>query len=280
MKHFAHINALIQKFLKLHLWVYAILLIGGLCGCASAPMHLIHLTPVLDRPNIEKIYFDGRAFAFSFGEKSSVAVAGTINSDELILLVTCISHTERIDAIPEHIGVLGYSVNNQPVPLKVYTPTEYMAKRRNAQNLNLALQALSGAIDAQRASKSTSTTYRSDGETSYYAKTTTKNRAAADRVLRRHKRELRQTVESYTRSNAAVESRLLKAHTVFYDQTVGGIVIVKLLPARGHVVHDNSSSFSPTLPTGDYVAYSKFYSKVVITVPWVKEEPHQITLTR
>ena len=265
--HIGSINTLIRKLLKFQLWVYAILLGVALTGCGTPP---VHLTPVLDRPNMDKIYFKGRAFAFSFGAKSSVVVTATVNGDELILLMLCVSHTERIDVIPEDIRILGHYRSTGPqdlsslskilnyngtstVDLKVYPPTEYMAKRRNAQNWSLALQALSGALDAQGAGKSTSTTYGRYGGKSFYIETETQNRAAVDRALARRKKELQQTVERYARNNAATESGLLKAHTIFKDQAVGGMVIVKL--------------------------HSHIYQQIVVTMPWVEEEPHQITLT-
>lgn len=223
--HFVSINALARKFLKLQLWVYAILLIGSLFGCAKPP---VHLTPVLDRPNMDRIYFEGRKLALSFGEKSSVAVSGTIDGDELLLLILCKSFTERIDAIPEDISVLGYYKNTGPqdlstlskfldyngtntVYLKIYPPAKYMAERHNAQKWSLALQALSGALDAQRAGKSTSTTYGSYGGKSFYEKNETKDREAVDRALAKHEEKLGQTAESYARSNAATESGLLSS---------------------------------------------------------------------
>ena len=248
--HFVSVNAIIRKFIELQLWVYAILLIGGLFGCATPPLHL---TPVVDRPNMKRIYIDGKAFVFSIGEKSVLAVSGIVDEGELILPMVCLSRTESIDVIPENIGAWGYSIDGRPISLKVYPPDVYMTKRRNAQNWNLALQALSGALNAQRAGKSTSTTYGSYGETSFYAKTQTKDRAATDKALARHKKELQQTAERYARNNATTEAGLLKAHTIFKDQIVGGIVIVKL--------------------------HTPIYHKIVVAVPWVPEEPHQITLT-
>ena len=249
--HFVVINALVRKILMFRLWVYTVLLIGGLVGCTTPPLHL---TPVVDRPNMKKIYMDGKAVVFSIGEKSVLAVSGIVDKGELILVMVCLSRTESIDVIPENIGVWGYSIDGRPISLKVYPPDVYMAKRRNAQNWNLALQALSGALNAQRAGKSTSTTYGSYGETSFYAKTQTEDRAATDKALARRKKELQQTAERYARNNAATESGLLKAHTIFKDQIVGGIVIVKL--------------------------HTQIYHKIVVAVPWVTEEPHQITFTR
>ena len=105
---------------------------------------------------MDKIYFEGRAVAFSFGEKSSIALTASIDEDELILLMLCMSHTDRIDVIPENIRILGYGTDNQGVAVQVYPPAEYMAKKRNAQNWSLALQALAGALDAQQAGRSTS----------------------------------------------------------------------------------------------------------------------------
>jgi hypothetical protein len=284
--HFASINALVRRLLTFQLWTYTLVLPVGLFGCATPP---IHLTPVLDRPNMDKIYFEGRALALSFGEKSSVAVSGTIDGDELILLMLCISHTERIDVIPENIRILGYGANNQGVALKVYPPPEYMAKKRNAQNWSLVLQALSGALDAQQAGRSTSTTYGSNGGKSFYGRTETNDREAADRALAKHKEELRRTVESYARSNAATESGLLKANTIFYNQAVGGIVIAKLLKPisvsavnMSPILHSESRETTfgvvGTVPLGRKNPLS--YSKVVIIVPWIEEEPHQITLIR
>ena len=262
------IDGLMQKVLKFQLWVYVILLIGGFFGCAKPP---IHLTPVLDRPNMDRVYFKGRKLALSFGEKSWVAVSGTIDGDELLLSILCKSFIERIDVIPEDISVLGYYKSTgmqdlsslsklldyneiSTVHLKVSPPNEHMAGRRNSQNWGLALQALSGALDAQRAGKSTSTTYGSYGGRSFYERTETNDRAAADRALARHKKELRQTAEKYAQANAARDSILLKAHTIFKDQVVGGMVVVRLR--------------------------SRIYHKIVVTIPWVEEEPHQITLTR
>ena len=81
---------------------------------------------------------------------------------------------------------------------------------------------------------------------------------------------------------------LLKAYTLSKNRAVGGIVIAKLLgtksPEKDVVMYggnlaDRLFSFSP-LPTGGYVPYSKLYSKVAITVYWIRGEPHRITLTR
>ena len=268
MKRFTHINsinAVMRQYLKFRLWGYAILLSGSLLGCATPP---VHLTSVLDRPNMDRIYFEGRAFTFSFGEKSSVGVTATVNGDELILLMLCVSHMERIDVIPEDIRVLGhYKPRRQDLSslskvlnyngtstanLKVYPPTEYMAERRNAQNWSLVLQALSGALDAQDAGKSTSTTYGSYGGKSFYERTATNDRAAADKALAKRKKELGQTVEKYAQANAARDSILLKAHTIFKDQVVSGMVVVRL--------------------------HNRIYQKIVVTIPWVEEEPHRITL--
>ena len=271
-----YINAIMGKCLRFQLPTYAILLIGGLFGCTTPP---VHLTPIVNRPNMDKVYFEGRALALSFGEKSTLAISGTIDGDELILLMLCVNHTERIDVIPEDISILAYSINNQRVFLKVYPPSEYMVKQRNAQEWDLALQALSGALGAQRAGRSTTITRGSYGGKSFVVKTETKDHDAVDRALEKQREELRETAEGYARINAATETGLLKAHTIFNNQAVGGIVMVKLLrpkaPAKNYVLHDDWNT-----PTGGYVPYSKVYSKIVITVPWVKEEPHQIILAR
>ena len=191
----------------------------------------------------------------SFGEKSSIAVAGAIIEGELILGLTCRSHTERIDVIPEDISVMGYTVNNHHYPLKVYSPDEYMVKERNVQEWALGLQAVSGVLAAQGAGQSTSTISGSYGGTSFFAQTRTKDGAAVANELARQKEELQQNAENYAHINTTTESRLLKAHTVFNEQIVDGIVIVKL-------------------SRRSYDSYYKF----IITVPWVEEEPHQITL--
>ena len=258
--HIGSINTLMRKLLKFQLWVYAILLSGALLGCATPP---VHLTPVLDRPNMDKIYFEGRKFTFSFGEKSSVAVSGAIEGNELRLLVQCVSHTERIDVIPENISVSSYGIPNQRMVLKAYPPAEYMVRKRNTQSLNLAMQVFLGTLAAHQAGQSTATTYGSSRGKSFVAETKIHNQAAVESAQARYRDELRQTVENYDRINAVTESGLLKAHTIFNNQVVGGMVIVELLKPR----------------KAKYVSYSNLYSKIVITVPWVEEEPHRITLT-
>ena len=259
--HIGSINVLIRQFLKFQLWASAILLIGGWFGCGTPP---VNLTPILDQPNMDKIYLEGREFGLSFGEKSSVAVSGIIDEDKLILLMLCVSHTERIDVIPEDISVLGYSVNNNRVSFEVYPPAEYMKKIRNAQSWNLALQALAGALDTQEAGRLASAGYGRYGRGSYYAEA--RKRRAIDRTLAKNKKELRETAESYAYINATTESGLLKSNTIFNHGAVGGIVIVKLLKSRSR--------------KDRYIPYNQVYSRIVITVPWVKAEPHQITLAQ
>ena len=296
MKHSTHlgsINIFMRKLLKLQLWTYAILLIGGLFGCAKPP---VYLTPIVDRPNMDKVYFEGRALALSFGEKSSVALTASIDEDELILLMLCISHTDRIDVIPENIRILGYGTDNQGVAVQVYPPAEYMAKKRNAQNWSLALQALAGALDAQQAGRSTSTTHGRYGGRSFVVETETKDRDAVDEALEKQREKLRQTAKNYARINAATESGLLKANTIFQNDAIGGIVIAKLLrPIRPIPSSEADITLIPVdtdteklisifqgINSGTPLDREKplSYSKIVITVPWVEEEPHQITLVR
>ena len=241
---------------KLGYMVLGIMLAGGLFGCATVPIQLV---PVVDNQNMDTIYVQGRGVARSFGEKSWVSISGTIKGDELGLVVACRSRTERIDVIPESIEVVATDVYGRLFLLNVYSPIEYITKKRNAQEWSLVLQAFAGALAAREAGGSTTTISGWYGDIWFDAKVKTKDGAARANELARQGEGLRQNAEHYARVNAAMMSGLLKAHTVFRDQSVGGVVIVKL-------------------PYG-FSSGSDAFHKITVTVPWVGEEPHRITLS-
>ncbi len=225
-------------------------------GCATS----YYLKPIIDSDDLEMIYFDGKEVAVSKDYETGVAVFGMkTTQNELILHILYKNNTtdKRINVIPEQITVAGYTKEGRYNYFKVYPAEEYLKKMRNAQAWAMAFQAVGGAMEASQAGKSTSTTYGSssgsiygsDGTTytgygSSSSTTTTTDYGAQAEANARNRAEMQKTAEQFAQVNAATEQGLIKANTLFPEQSVEGNVMVKMNTMY-------NSKFVVTIPVGN-----------------------------
>jgi len=235
-------------------------------GCASS----YYLKPIIEGDDMEMMYLDGKEVAISENLETNVAIYGMKSTkNELILRILYKNKTtdKRINVIPEQITVAGYNKEGRSNYFKVYPAEEYLKKMRNAQAWAMAFQAVGGAMEASQAGKSTSTTYGSssgsiygsDGTTytgygSSSSTTTTTDYGAQAEANARNRAEMQKTANQYAQLNAATERGLIKANTLFPEQSVEGNVMVKMNTMY-------NSKFVVTIPVGNEIHTVTFVPK-------------------
>lgn len=237
-------------FLAGFLWVTSVFL-----GCAVVP--LSKLTPITDDPSMDVIYINGNKAALSVKEKSTAFAFGYFDSKsmELKLLVGFGHRIDRVDVILEEIGIVAHMPNGNRTLLRVYPPDQYIVDRRNQQQLNLFVQAVAGELSAQQAGLSTTAVSGHYGGQSFSGTIETHDGAAVNRARVQNAEELERMAKSYAQSNRTLGNRLLQSHTLFdHEPIIAGAVIVKL---------------NRNFPAG---------TRFELTIPWLENEVHQITL--
>ncbi len=200
-------------------------------GCSNS----YYLKPVIrSNDNMDVIYHEGKPVALSFGEETTVGLYCIKTTDnELLLhvLYTNESSEKRITVIPEDIKIYGVDKQLQKKQLKVYSAKEYLRKMQRKQNWATVALAVAGAMEAEEAAKSTSTTsaYVTGSGGYAYGSATTQTYDASKKaeVEARNRAEIAKTQQQYALINTAVEQGLIKSHTLFPEQRIEGNVMVK-----------------------------------------------------
>lgn len=215
-----------------------------MAGCTNS----YYLKPIT-RPNdnIEVVYFRGAPMAVSYGKEAVVMLSGlatttgTIGGNELALRIFVKNLSpKRVDVIPENIVVYGFGSQLQKEYLKVHTAEGYLKKIRRKQNWLLAAQALSGAMEAEEAAKSTSSTsgyVSGSGGTIYgHATTETYDGSKKAEAIARNAAALERTQQQNALTDARLQVNLLKCTTLFQDQCVLGTVMIRFRKCSGELI--------------------------------------------
>ncbi len=215
--------------------IFIIMLIAGLILTSCATTYM--LIPDPNEPLVgEVIYVSGREVVIVRDESSGVAVLGERTGGMLTLHVSYYNNTDiNLLANPEAVEVIGIDIYGDREQLKVYRSTEYLRKVRKRQNLALFLKAFGGAMEAQSASTSRTTTYgRVSGNTddgtsysgTYRSSSTTVDRSKQLEIQQRNREEITNQAQQFKQSNAALEQGLLAKTTLFPGYYVEGDIMV------------------------------------------------------
>lgn len=221
-------------------------LMGLMAGCTNS-YYLKPITTLND--STEVIYLKGAPVAISRGKETTVLLRGfkipngaviSLWSELALGVYVKNSSQKRMDVIPENIVVYGFGSQLQKKYLKVHTAEGYLRKVRRRQNWALAAQALSGAIEATEAAKSTSSTsgYVSGSGGTIYGHTTTETYDAGkeSEATARNVAAAERTQQQNAQINAALEQGLLGRTTLFPGEHVAGTVMVRFKKCSGKLI--------------------------------------------
>jgi PBP1b-binding outer membrane lipoprotein LpoB len=208
-------------------------------GCSS----FYYMEPIQNNELQQIEYIEGYPSIIDVvitGEEKGLIIQmyGYTSSDVIILEVLYANLTDNdIDVLPKNITVKGIK-NDKTKEIKVWEANSYIRKVKRSQNLSLALQAISGTLDAQDAGKSTTTSsgYYSGSYNSgftgsysgyYNGTTTTYDRNKAEEARARNSASIRVQSEANKENIEYLNSVLLKATTLKSNMVISGSVYVK-----------------------------------------------------
>lgn len=230
------------------------LLVASVLALALVPLagctRLFKLSPETDATT-DRIYISGDEWAVMEDAHARVALSGEkVTSNEIYLRVSVQNKSEkRVDVFPEEIRVWAHKEAGKQ-PLKVWSPSRYMAELRGNQDMSMGLLAFANALSSLDEGKKTVTTKTTGtsqtyggGEPTgkreqYVEKSTTviDDPAARLAAQERERQRLEQEREKALANNARLDATLLKATTLFKGDKVEGTVIVDSTDASLYTV--------------------------------------------
>jgi hypothetical protein len=233
--------------------------ISLLAGCATK----YYLNPnISDKQDL--IYDNGRPIVRSWQRHSSIDMFVEKTEQEELRLHMLVRNDNvslrpttadkyRILFSPHAIKIWGEDDDNEPESLYVFPPEQYLRKMKNEQQMELVGEALSGAMEAQRAGHSTATTttsvnasvYGSGGyATGWATGTSTTHSYDAGKVAEvqaRNRDRLERHAAEYAAALNATENGLLKITTLQPKEYVEGNVFAE---------YDDKKHITANVPVG------------------------------
>lgn len=232
------------------------LVLASVLTMALVPMtgctRLFKLSPETDA-STDRIFIAGDEWAVVEDANARVAIAGEkVSGSEIYLQVSVQNKSDkRFDFLPEEIRVWAQGGDSGKRPLKVWSPSRYMADLRGSQNTSMFISALADGLsraDEGRKTATTTTTGSAQSQTyggdptykreRYAEKSVTviddpaARRAAEERDRQRYEQQAARNAES----NQRLDSALLKATTLFKGDKIQGLVIVEAADASLYTV--------------------------------------------
>ena len=207
-----------------------ILCISSLSGCASIPK--FKPTSGFDNIDIKQ----GTEVATIKKITSQIMVSIEKNKEgylEILLLVSNISN-QKFNFFPEDVKLYKLSKAKKK-ELKVYTPEQWMKKKKNEQAWAMVAKAFGDGMSS--ASAANSYTYKSDGTYAY-----TYDQGKQNMMNSLHNQENIQIVDNFEKQNNQYDNTMLKANTISPGNYVIGRIFADYSNADEYIIVINVNS--------------------------------------